>query len=82
MLTASAYIEVNNYYAAKEYPEAIRVLKFEDDTGKVSVFLNDNFNLPAADIAQLCKHRWKTELFFKWAKQHLKIKSFWGSERK
>jgi Transposase DDE domain len=44
----------------------------------VLVFLTNNFNLPASDIAQLYKHRWKIELFFKWIKQHLKIKSFWG----
>jgi hypothetical protein len=44
----------------------------------VLIFLTNNFNLPASDIAQLYKHRWKIELFFKWIKQHLKIKSFWG----
>lgn len=48
------------------------------ETGKVFVFLTNNFDLPASDIAQLYKHRWKIELFFKWIKQHLKIKSFWG----
>ena len=71
-------IKLNNYYAAKDYPEKIRIIKFKDDTGKVLVFLTNNFNLPASDISQLYKHRWKIELFFKWIKQHLKIKSFWG----
>jgi Transposase DDE domain/Domain of unknown function (DUF4372) len=71
-------IKLNNYYAAKDYPEKIRIIKFKDDKGKVLVFLTNNFNLPASDIAQLYKHRWKIELFFKWIKQHLKIKSFWG----
>lgn len=71
-------IRLNNYYAAKDYPEKLRIIKYKDDTGKVFVFLTNNFNLPAIDIAQLYKHRWKIELFFKWIKQHLKIKSFWG----
>ena len=71
-------IKLNNYYAAKDYPEKIRIIKFKDDTGKVFIFLTNNFTITASDIAQLYKHRWKIELFFKWIKQHLKIKSFWG----
>jgi len=72
-------IMVNNYYASKDYPQRMRRIKFKDaETGKVLVFLTNNFNLPANEIAQLYKHRWKIELFFKWIKQHLKIKSFWG----
>lgn len=45
---------------------------------KVFIFLTNNFHLQADEVAQLYKHRWKIELFFKWIKQHLKIKSFWG----
>jgi hypothetical protein len=72
-------IMLNNYYAGKDYPEKIRRIKFYDaESGKVLVFLTNNFYLKATDIAQLYKHRWKIELFFKWIKQHLKIKSFWG----
>lgn len=72
-------IMLNNYYAAKDYPEKMRRIKFKDEqTGKVLVFLTNNFHLKATEIAQLYKHRWKIELFFKWIKQHLKIKSFWG----
>jgi Transposase DDE domain/Domain of unknown function (DUF4372) len=72
-------IMLNNHYAAKDYPEKLRRIKFRDaQTGKVLVFLTNNFHLTAAEIAQLYKHRWKIELFFKWIKQHLKIKSFWG----
>lgn len=72
-------ILLNNYYASVDYPEKIRRIKFYDcETNKTLVFLTNNFNLSAADIAQLYKHRWKIELFFKWIKQHLKIKSFWG----
>ncbi len=72
-------IMLNNYYAAKDYPEKMRRIKFKDEqTGKVLIFLTNNFHLKATEIAQLYKHRWKIELFFKWIKQHLKIKSFWG----
>ena len=70
---------LNNHYASKYYPEKMRRIKFKDgQTGKVLVFLTNNFYLKATEIAQLYKHRWKIELFFKWIKQHLKIKSFWG----
>lgn len=72
-------IKLNNHYASKDYPEKMRRIKFQDnETGKVLVFLTNNFQLKATDIAQLYKHRWKIEMFFKWIKQHLKIKSFWG----
>lgn len=72
-------IMLNNYYSSKDYPEKIRRIKFYDsETGKTFIFLTNNFQLSATDIAQLYKHRWKIELFFKWIKQHLKIKSFWG----
>ena len=72
-------IMLNNYYASIDYPEKLRRIKFKDEqTGMILIFLTDNFHLKATDIAQLYKHRWKIELFFKWIKQHLKIKSFWG----
>lgn len=72
-------IRLNGYYAKKNFPVRMRRIKFYDaDNDRVLVFLSNNFNLKAAEIAQLYKHRWKIELFFKWIKQHLKIKSFWG----
>lgn len=72
-------ILLNNHSAAKAYPKKMRRIKFTDKhTGKVLILLTNNFHLNAAEIAQLYKHRWKIELFFKWIKQHLKIKSFWG----
>ncbi len=75
-------IKLNNYYAARDYPEKLRRIKFRDEeTGKVLIFLTNNFHLKAAEVAQLYKHRWKIELFFKWIKQHLKIKSFWGQSQ-
>jgi len=67
-------------YSAKDYPEKIRRIKFYDETKKVSyVFLTNNFLLPALTIANLYKCRWQVELFFKWIKQHLRIKKFYGT---
>ena len=72
-------IMLNGYYSVKDYPKKLRRIKFKDEeTGKILIFLTNNFILSAKEIAQLYKHRWKIELFFKWIKQHLKIKSFWG----
>lgn len=67
------------YYVSKDYPEKLRRIKFYDEETNVEfVFLTNNFELPAYDIALLYKYRWKIELFFKWIKQHLKILTFWG----
>lgn len=72
-------VKLDKHYASRDYPVKIRRIKYRDaDTGKTLVFLTNNFQLKATDIAQLYKNRWKIELFFKWIKQHLKIKSFWG----
>jgi hypothetical protein len=72
-------IRLVNYYAAKEYPEKLRRVKyFDKESNKTFVFLTNNFELSALQIALLYKYRWKIELFFKWIKQHLKIKAFWG----
>jgi hypothetical protein len=72
-------IMLNGHYAAKDYPEKMRRIKFYDsEDGRSFIFLTNNFHLTAIEVARLYKHRWKIELFFKWIKQHLKIKSFWG----
>jgi len=64
----------------KGYPDKLRRVKFHDQaTGKTLVFLTNNFKLPALTIAQLYRSRWQVELFFKWIKQHLRIKSFFGT---
>ncbi len=66
--------------AIKNYPELIRRIKLIDgETGKRLVFLTNNMNVDAVTITQVYKNRWHVELFFKWIKQHLKIKSFWGT---
>lgn len=73
-------ITLTGYYVGKSYPNHLRRIKFIDrDTGKYFVFLTNNFELPALVITQLYKERWKIELFFKWIKQHLRIKSFYGT---
>lgn len=62
------------------YPEQLRRIKyFDKEQQRTFVFLTNNFSLQATDIAMLYKYRWKVELFFKWIKQHLKIKTFWGT---
>jgi hypothetical protein len=72
-------ILLNGFYAANDYPVQMRRIKYLDaESGKVFIFLTNNFQLLASDIAKLYKHRWMIELFFKWIKQNLKIKSFWG----
>ncbi len=66
------------YKSRKEYPEKLRRIKFYDsEHDKDLVFLTNNMDLAASEIAFLYKKRWAVELFFKWMKQHLKIKSFW-----
>jgi hypothetical protein len=66
--------------SASAYPEPLRrVSYFDAVTGKRLVFLTNNFTLPALTIAQIYKQRWQVELFFKWIKQHLRIKAFYGT---
>jgi len=75
-------IKLTGFYIKKDYPDFLRRIKYRDaETGKVYVFLTNNFELPALTIAQLYKERWKIELFFKWIKQHLRIKAFYGTSR-
>jgi IS4 transposase len=71
---------LTGFYVSKKYPEKIRRVKYYDEeTNNELEFLSNNFSLASEEIAQLYKYRWKVELFFKWIKQHLKIKSFWGT---
>lgn len=72
-------IELITYKSKKSYPESLRRVKFYDkEQGKTYVFLTNNFEISAMEVALLYKYRWQMELFFKWIKQHLKIKRFWG----
>lgn len=73
-------IMLNGFYSSKHYPEHLRRIRFKDpETGKTLVFLTNNTTLPALTIAALYKSRWQVELFFKWIKQHLRIKKFFGT---
>src|SRR5208282_60964 len=73
-------IALDGYYARQHYPEVLRRIRFRDAaTAKTLVFLTNNFDLPALTIAALYKNRWQVELFFKWIKQHLRIKQFYGT---
>src|SRR5205814_72429 len=66
--------------SAKAYPEQLRRVSYLDvKTRKRFKFLTNNFTLPALTIAQIYKSRWQVELFFKWIKQHLRIKAFYGT---
>ena len=79
-LQCDQIISLHGFYAKKDYPEKLRRIRFFDTTqNRRLVFLTNNFTLPALTIAQLYKCRWQIELFFKWIKQHLRIKAFYGT---
>ncbi len=69
--------KLKGFYVSKEYPVKLRRVKFYDkETKRTFVFLTNNFQVTSDQVALLYKNRWQIELFFKWIKQHLKIKSF------
>jgi DDE family transposase/uncharacterized protein DUF4372 len=77
---ADQIIMVTGFYTLLDYPEKLRRIRYYDvETRKRFVFLTNNFTLPAIVIAKLYKCRWQVELFFKWIKQHLRIKAFYGT---
>jgi hypothetical protein len=73
-------IALDGHYSKKDYPDHLRRVRFKDpESGKTFVFLTNQMTLPAASICALYKSRWQVELFFKWIKQHLRIKRFFGT---
>ena len=71
---------LTGFYISKDYPDEIRkVVYYDKDSDKSFIYLTNNMELTAEQIALLYKNRWQVELFFKWIKQHLKVKSFWGT---
>jgi hypothetical protein len=79
-LKCDQVVALTGFYAQKSYPERLRRVKFYDaESGNNLDFLTNNFLLPATTIADLYKCRWQVELFFKWIKQHLHIKAFYGT---
>jgi len=70
---------LTGFYSFQGYPEKFRRIKFfDEEQNRILIFLTNNMELKAQEIASIYKHRWKIELFFKWVKQHLKITTFWG----
>ena len=73
-------IMLNGFYASQDYPAVLRRIGYFDiETNKKFIFLTNNFSLPALTIAQLYKYRWRIEIFFKWIKKYLRIKTFFGN---
>jgi len=73
-------VKLNGINTKHDYPESLRRIRFYDkDSDKYYIYLTNNFQIPAETVAALYKNRWKVELFFKWIKQHLRIKSFFGT---
>jgi len=79
-LQSDQTVTLTGFYSKKDYPDVLRRVVYHDaETDKMLVFLTNNFALPALTIAQLYRARWQIELFFKWIKQHLRIKAFYGT---
>jgi hypothetical protein len=79
-LRCDQMVKLNGFYASRNYPEAFRRIKyFDKEENRTLVFLTNNTDLPALTIAGLYRCRWQVELFFKWIKQHLRIKAFFGT---
>jgi hypothetical protein len=79
-LICDQQVELTVFYSQRGYPERLRRIRYKDpETGKTLVFLTNHFGIPAASVCALYKSRWQVELFFKWIKQHLRIKRFFGT---
>ena len=77
---SDAEIELTGYYPSKYYPERMRLIRYwDEEQGREFMFLTNAIGLKVLLVAELYKNRWQIELFFKWLKQHLKIKKFWGT---
>jgi len=73
-------VALTGFYSKKDYPEKLRRIKYFDmEKGRSFIFLTNQFTLPAKTIAELYRYRWRVEIFFKWIKQHLRIKRFYGT---
>jgi hypothetical protein len=81
-ILSDVLIELTGPSTKKHYPKPLRKIKYHDsETGKVYEFLTNDMDRDAQEIAAIYKERWEVELFFKWIKQHLKVKSFWGTSK-
>jgi Domain of unknown function (DUF4372)/Transposase DDE domain len=81
-LRSDQTVLLRDFYSSKDFPEPLRRVRIKDlNTGKSLVLLTNNFTLPALSITSLYRLRWQIELFFKWIKQHLRIKAFFGTSQ-
>jgi len=81
-VSSDTTITLNGFYQKQDYPQTLRLIWYIDpETGKSLTFLTNNFKLAAFTIAQIYKARWQIEVFFKWLKQNLKIKTFFGTSK-
>ena len=79
-LICDQQVELTVFYSQRGYPERLRRIRYKDpETGKTLVFLTNQLGIPALSVCGLYKSRWQVELFFKWIKQHLRIKRFFGT---
>ena len=78
-LICDQIVEFTVFYSQKDYPERLRRIRYRDSEGRPYVFLTNHLSLPAITICDLYRLRWQVELFFKWIKQHLRIKRFFGN---
>lgn len=78
-LICDQIVEFTVFYSQKDYPERLRRIRYRDSEGRPYVFLTNHMTLPAITICDLYRLRWQVELFFKWIKQHLRIKRFFGT---
>jgi hypothetical protein len=74
-------VELTVFYSRKDYPERLRRIRYRDAEGRGLIFLTNHMTLPAFTICELYRLRWQVELFFKWIKQHLRIKRFFGTSQ-
>ncbi|MFA7667935.1 MAG: IS4 family transposase [Burkholderiaceae bacterium] len=79
-LICDQHVELTGFYSKQGYPDRLRRVRFKDpETDKTLVFLTNHMGISAASVCALYKSRWQVELFFKWIKQHLRIKRFFGT---
>jgi hypothetical protein len=79
-LVCDQTIRLTGFYSSRDYPDQLRRVRYRDpETGRRLTFLTNNTSFPALTVAELYRCRWQVELFFKWIKQHLRIKSFYGT---
>ena len=78
-LICDQLIELVVFYSQQGYPERLRRIRYHDADGHTLVFLTNHLSLPALTVCELYRQRWQIELFFKWVKQHLRIKRFFGT---